>query len=91
MTRGFKLDSAEAQAGVFGHVNFVDATWKQLREVAKDYNPGEDATCEEIYGCKEEEVGWMKVIGDLIGVEFYVALANSWRVLYRRPPEVMIW
>ena len=50
-----------------------------------------DFTYEPIEGCREEEVGWMRLPASEMGMRAYQMLGHSphsWENLYRRPPEL---
>lgn len=84
----------EFDSDYVGYVNFVDAKWKSLSElVPDDPEPAEDEVYEEIEGCTEENVGWMKIATHMAGVSFYQCMMDAavWYVMYERPPEVVIW
>lgn len=51
-----------------------------------------DLDFEPIEGCREEDVGWMKVATRSICTELYSLLDDPemWRVIYKRPPEMAV-
>lgn len=83
----------------FGHVNFVDSRWKPFSD--EDYYRGVDdpedvEVFDEIDGCGQENVGWMKITPMLmIDAQWYGAAGGfaggEWYVFYLRPPEVVLW
>lgn len=90
VTEGIE-DLPDNPAGLPGYVNLVDADWKPLSEVLKDYDPDQDARYEEIGGCREENVGWMVVPAHLLGHKFYLNVGSSWDNFYVRPPGLVNW
>ena len=80
-----------------GYVNFVDANWKPLIKIlpAKAREVREiDQSYEPIDGCREEDVGWMKIGSVMAGPDFYDAMTGSpdvWYDFYERPPETVVY
>lgn len=82
-----------------GHVNFVDADWVPMSEWPKEYLLHPNQTPEEdlydpIDGCREENVGWMKMAAWMVGPSFYEAMYDVpevWYCFYQRPPETSNW
>lgn len=74
-----------------GSVNFVDADWRSLRErLPTDQLTDDYFAFEPIDGCTEEDVGWMKIAGPMIGEHFYEDMCpDLWYVYYRRPHEIL--
>ncbi len=80
-----------------GYVNFIDADWKPLSELASDggdVDAEEEDVHEPIDGCTEENVGWMRIAPHMVGADFYQAMMgypDVWYVMYQRPPEIRNW
>ncbi|KAI1477400.1 hypothetical protein F4774DRAFT_411868 [Daldinia eschscholtzii] len=78
-----------------GHVNFVYADWEPLSAVVPGYENSEEAAedmHEPIDGCRDEDVGWMKISSHMIGPDFYdimSGLPDVWHACYRRPPAIV--
>lgn len=51
-----------------------------------------DDGCEEIEGCKLDDVGWMRVGHQCVLVEMYAKFREreDWQVYYRRPGAVIL-
>lgn len=77
------------------HVKFVDAGWRPMAETCPDMEESErDESYEEIDGCREENVGWMKISPYMINTDFYDAwcgVVDIWHVFYKRPPKTVNW
>jgi hypothetical protein len=77
------------------HVKFVDVGWKSLADRFPDMDESErDATYKEIDGCREENVGWMRISPFMLNAEFYDAwcgVVDIWHVFYQRPPRTVVW
>jgi hypothetical protein len=63
-------------------------------EVIEDED--DDEVFDPIDGYTEENVGWMRLAATtVIGTEFYVSVydynSSGWYVIYKRPPETVIW
>lgn len=87
---GEKLPWLEA-----GHIDLVDALWRsQLERVDTDTEEIDmpDLDFEPVEGCREEDVGWMRVPAERIGLEMYSTFCehNVWYIYYERPPA-MAW
>lgn len=93
------VDSAPASqdakpwANNAGWVDFIDATWtSELDDVGSETEEVDmpDLDFEPIEGCREEDVGWMKVPAERICTELHSLFDRHqiWNVLYKRPPEV---
>jgi len=79
-----------------GYVNFVDANWMPLSERFPADEGGEcDELHEPIDGCREENVGWMKMASfTIVGPDFYDTMSgfpDVWYSFYQRPPETVIY
>jgi hypothetical protein len=77
-----------------GCVNFVDANWKPLSERLPAEGREGDESCEPIDGCREENVGWMKIASFMVGPDFYEVMSgfpDVWYSFYQRPPEAVIY
>ncbi|KAI7231022.1 hypothetical protein KC330_g6631 [Hortaea werneckii] len=78
-----------------GWVHFIDTLWKaQMNDVDSDTEEFDmpDLDFEPIEGCREEDVGWMKVATRSICTELYSLLDNPemWRIIYKRSPEMAV-
>ena len=76
-----------------GWVHFVDSMWTaEIDDVDSDTEECDmpNLDFEPIEGCREEDVGWMKVATRSICTEAYSLLDDPkmLRVIYKRPPEV---
>lgn len=75
-----------------GYVNFVDANWEPLSERLPTGAREVDELYEPIDGCREEDVGWMKIALNMVGPYFYEAMTgfpDVWYAFYQRPPETL--
>jgi hypothetical protein len=75
-------------------VNFVDANWKPLSERFPAEGGEGDESHEPIDGCREENVGWMKIAAFMVGPDFYDAMSgfpDVWYSFYQRPFETVIY
>ena len=80
------------------HVKFVDAGWEPMEEEKYWDGVAEEDRFEETYdeidGCRQENVGWMRISPYMLGGEFYDAwcgVVDVWYAFYRRPPETLNW
>ncbi|KXH38489.1 hypothetical protein CSIM01_05614 [Colletotrichum simmondsii] len=87
------------------HINFIDAYWKPMREPAEvlrhtdqDEIDAFETVQEPIEGCRDENVGWMKVSPETMGSDWYEVWLGSiggdasiWYAFYKRPPEKVYW
>ncbi len=83
-----------------GYIDIVDATWQSHAEYA-DPNPDPedeefdqpDLSYEPIEGCREEDVGWMRLPAKRVGAQMYSVLVghDAWYFYYERPPEIAFW
>jgi hypothetical protein len=59
------------------------------------YPDNDDERFDQIDGCTEENVGWMRIVAMMIDSEWYNAAVDfaggSWRVYYLRPPRVVLY
>jgi hypothetical protein len=72
-------------------VKFVDANWEPATVREEDEEPD---GFEEIEGCTEEDVGWMRVSPIMIFTAFYETLNGdnmAWEVFYNRPLHIVLW
>ncbi|ERF74300.1 hypothetical protein EPUS_01987 [Endocarpon pusillum Z07020] len=60
-----------------GYVNFVDANWKPLSQRLFAQATEGDESYEPIDGCREENVGWMKIASFMVGLDFYEVMSGS--------------
>lgn len=86
---------ADARPGNCGWVHFVDASWRPaLDDVDSDTEEMDmpDLDFEPTEGCREEDVGWMKLPVFNIGTYLYTLFDTNeiWPALYRRPPEMCL-
>jgi hypothetical protein len=87
-----------------GHVNFVDADWPHdMGDDDEDEYMGLDEATrqlllecqkealEPVYGCTEEDVGWMKVAATGLSPHWYLYSdrLEGWQGQYVRPPEIL--
>lgn len=74
-----------------GSVNFVDADWRSLTEwLQTDQLTDSYFEFEPIDSCTEEDVGWMKIAGPMIGAHFYEDMnPELWYIYYRRPHDIL--
>jgi hypothetical protein len=82
------LDSHWAKGDL---VNFVDADWEPDSIREEDEEPDD---FEEIEGCTEEDVGWMRVSPIMIFTAFYETLNGdnmAWEIFYNRPLHIVLW
>ncbi|PVI00235.1 hypothetical protein DM02DRAFT_614458 [Periconia macrospinosa] len=80
-------------------VKFVDEFWDMPDDkyprsaIDKDDDGGEQKyDLEPIEGCTKEDVGFMRIMPDMINASFYSALCgdeNFWGVFYQRPPWIV--
>jgi hypothetical protein len=85
---------AESWDAEGAHVKFVDANWrpKELSDVEEERLTEE--AYDEIDGCQEHNVGWMRIVPYMLNAEFYDAwcgVVDSWHVFYKRPPGTVDW
>ncbi|KAI7547289.1 hypothetical protein KC331_g5106 [Hortaea werneckii] len=78
-----------------GWVHFIDTMWTaEMDDVDSDTEKFDlpDLDFEPIEGCREEDVGWMKVATRSICTELYPLLNDpeTWRVIYKRPPKMAV-
>lgn len=76
-----------------GWVHFIDTMWTaDMDDVDSDTEEFDmpDLNFEPVEGCREGNVGWMKVATGSISTELYSLLDDPemWRVIYKRPPEM---
>jgi hypothetical protein len=76
-----------------GWVHFIDTMWTaDMDDVDSDTEDFDmpDLNFEPVEGCREGNVGWMKVATGSISTELYSLLDDPemWRVIYKRPPEM---
>jgi hypothetical protein len=86
-------------------VKFVDASWEpeydewgrsgnvwgeeRWEDVVKEREVHED-----VEGCTEENVGWMRMRPEMLDTYFYDAMNaidDQWRLYYERPPAIVRW
>ncbi|KAF2224010.1 hypothetical protein BDZ85DRAFT_280629 [Elsinoe ampelina] len=80
------------------YVDLIDRRWRQLyvddTEVigSEELDPAKplmDEGCEEVEGCKMENVGWTRVDVSLLSVRLFTILHDvGWEIVYKRPPEL---
>jgi hypothetical protein len=86
--------SPEMDMHAEGYVNFVDANWKPLSERLPAEGGEGDESYEPIDGCREENVGWMKIASFMVGPDFYEVMSgfpDVWYSFYQRPPDTVIY
>jgi len=84
---------AEPGSTATGWVHFIDTMWTaDMDDVDSDTEEFDmpDLNFEPVEGCREGNVGWMKVATGSISTELYSLLDDPemWRVIYKRPPEM---
>lgn len=81
-----------------GYVNFVDSQWRPLAGRSfhgKPYDSIEDEVFDEIDGCTEENVGYMRIASGMIDAAWYDTVVDfpggGWYLYYKRPPEIVLY
>jgi hypothetical protein len=85
------LSVAESWDAQGAHVKFVDANWRT--QAALEGSSAVE-TYDEIDGCREQNVGWMRIVPYMLNAEFYDAwcgVVDIWHVFYKRPPRTVDW